>query len=53
MRFTAFGAVAGKFLITENRKAFFQTELKPVPAGDAIARPVMEIFMTDNAFNML
>ena len=43
--------VRGKFLVAENGKAFFQAKLKPVAAGNAVARPIVEIFMGDNGFN--
>src|SRR5680860_1781848 len=37
--------VCREFLVTEDCKTFFQAELKPVTAGDAVAGPVMEIFV--------
>ncbi|SYK73539.1 Uncharacterised protein [Klebsiella pneumoniae] len=43
--------VRAEFLVTENGQPFFQAELEPVTAGDAVTGPVMEIFMTDNRFN--
>ena len=44
--------VGRKFLITKNREAFFQTKLKPIAAGDAVASPVVEIFMGDYGFDV-
>ena len=41
----------GKFLIAKDSKAFFEAKLKPIAAGNAIAGPVVEIFMSDNAFD--
>ena len=43
--------VSGELLLAINREAFFQTELKPVTARDAIAGPVVEIFMADDGFD--
>src|SRR5690606_19628948 len=40
--------VACELLVAENGKAFLQAKLEPVAAGDAIAGPVVEIFMRDN-----
>ena len=40
-----------ELLIAQHGEALFQAELEPVPAGDAIARPVVEIFMGDDAFD--
>ena len=45
--------VGAEFLIAEYRKAFLQAQLEPVAAGDAIARPVVKIFVADNAFDAL
>ncbi|MNU89928.1 hypothetical protein D3C71_797810 [compost metagenome] len=44
--------VGGKFLIAIDRQAFFQAELEPVAAGNAVARPVVEIFMGDDALDI-
>ena len=43
--------VAGKTLVAENRQAFLQRQLEPVAAGDAVAGPVVEIFMRHHAFD--
>ena len=46
------GALIGrKLLIPEYCEAFFEGQLKPVAAGDTVARPIVEIFMRDNGFN--
>jgi hypothetical protein len=31
-------------LLPENSKAFFQTELEPISAGDSVSRPIVKIF---------
>ena len=41
--------VGGKTLVAEDGETFLQTELEPVAAGDAIARPVVKIFVRDDA----
>ena len=43
--------VCGEFLVAEDGQPFFQAELEPVAAGDAVAGPVVEIFMRDDAFD--
>ena len=40
--------VGGKFLVAENGEAFLQAKLEPVAAGDAVAGPVVEIFVRDH-----
>ena len=40
--------VGGEFLVAENRQPFLQAELEPVAAGDAVAGPVVEIFVRDH-----
>ena len=45
------GLIGGEFLITVDGQAFFQAELEPVLAGDAIARPVVEIFVANDGFD--
>ena len=47
----AAGAVAGKFLVAEHGQPFFQRKLEPVAAGYAVARPVVEIFVSDHGFD--
>ena len=44
--------VGGKFLVTKNRQPFLQAKLKPVAAGDAVAGPVVEIFVRDHRLDM-
>ena len=49
MRLTGARAhVGGEFLVAEDREAFLQAELEPVAAGDAVAGPVVEIFVRDD-----
>ena len=43
--------VSGEFLIAEDGQAFFQAQLEPVTACDAVAGPVVEVFVGDNALN--
>ncbi len=38
-------------LIAKNGQTLFECELKPVTAGDTVTRPVMKIFMSNNALN--
>ena len=45
--------VGGKFRVTKNRKAFFQAELKPVAAGDAITGPVVKVFVGNHRLDTL
>ena len=44
--------VLAEFLVAEHRQALFERELEPVAAGDAVARPVMEVFVPHHAFNV-
>ena len=37
--------VHAEFLVAEHRQAFFQAELEPVAAGNAVARPVVEVLV--------
>ena len=39
--------------VTEDRESLLQRELEPVPAGDAVARPVVEVLVADDAFDAL
>ncbi len=41
--------VGGEFLVAEDGQALLQAELEPVPAGDAVAGPVVEILVRDDA----
>ena len=43
--------VRGELGVAKHRKAFFQTELKPVAAGDPVARPVVEILVGHDRFD--
>ena len=45
--------VAGEFLIAIDRQPFLKAQLEPVAAGDAIAGPVVEIFVRDHALNAI
>ena len=40
-----------KFLFAKYRKPFLQRQLEPVPAGDAIAGPVVQIFVGYHRLN--
>ena len=44
--------VLAELLVAENRQAFFERELEPVAASDAVARPVVEVFMADHALDV-
>ena len=44
--------IARELLIAEDGEAFLQRELEPVSQSDPVARPVMEVFVTDNGFNI-
>ena len=44
--------VGGKLLVAIDRQAFLEAELEPVAAGDAVAGPVVEIFMRDDALDI-
>ena len=39
--------------IAEDRQALLQRELEPVPAGDAVPRPVVEVLVANDAFDAL
>src|SRR3546814_5296289 len=41
----------GELLIAEDRQALLQAELKPVATGDAVAGPVVEVFVRDDGFD--
>ena len=45
--------IRGKLLVPKYREAFLQTQLKPVTAGHAVARPVVKILMTNHCFHAL
>ena len=42
-----------EFLVAEHGEAFLEAQLEPVAAGDAVARPVMEIFVADDALDVV
>jgi hypothetical protein len=42
--------VGGKFLVAEDGEPFLQAELEPVAAGDAVAGPIVEVFVGDDRF---
>ena len=44
--------VGGKFLIAEYGEPFLQAKLKPVAAGDAVASPVVKVFVRDHGLDM-
>lgn len=48
----ASGQVCGEFLIAKNGQPFFQGKLEPVAAGDPVTGPVVEIFVTDDRFDV-
>ncbi len=45
--------VSRELLIAEHGKTFFQTQLKPVAAGNPITGPVVKVFMGNHAFHSL
>ncbi len=45
--------VGAEFLVAEDGQAFLQRQLEPVAAGDAVAGPVVEIFVGDDAVDVL
>ena len=48
----AAGQILAEFLVAKDRETFFQAELEPVAAGDAVARPVVEILVADHALDV-
>ena len=44
--------VLAELLVAKDGEAFFERELEPVAASDAVACPVMEIFVADDAFDI-
>ena len=44
--------VGGKLLVPKNSEPFFKAKLEPVTAGNAVARPIVEIFMCHDRFNI-
>ena len=45
--------VGGELLVAEDGEAFLEGELEPVAAGDAVARPVVEVLVRDHALDVL
>src|SRR3546814_2668373 len=45
--------IGRELLVAEHRQAFLQRQLEPVAAGDAVAGPVVEIFVRDDALDAL
>ena len=45
--------VGAEFLIAKHREAFLERELEPVAAGDAVAGPVVEVLVSDDAIDVL
>ena len=43
--------IGGEFLVAEDGQSFLQAKLEPVAAGDAVAGPVVEIFVRDDRFD--
>ncbi|MCY1497009.1 hypothetical protein D9M68_309640 [compost metagenome] len=44
--------VGGKFVVAVNRQAFLEAQLEPVAAGDAVAGPVVEVFVRDDRLDI-
>ena len=44
--------VLAELLVAENGEALFEGELEPVLASDAVACPVVEVFMADHALDV-
>src|SRR5699024_10561077 len=45
--------VLTKMLLAEHCQTLFEAQLKPISQGNAVARPVMEIFMPNHGFHAL
>jgi hypothetical protein len=45
--------VAGELLVAEDGQPLLEAELEPVAAGDAVAGPVVEVFVGDDALDHL
>src|SRR6202171_1988180 len=43
--------VGGEFLIAKNGEAFLEAKLEPIAASNAVACPVVEIFVRDDGFD--
>ena len=46
------GHVLAELLVTKDRQALFERELKPVAAGDAVTRPVVEVLVADDRLDV-
>ena len=46
------GHVLAELLVAEDRQAFFERELEPVAAGDAVAGPVVEVLVAHDRFDV-
>ena len=44
--------VLRKLLVAENGQTLFERELEPVAAGDAVAGPIVKIFVADDGFDV-
>ena len=44
--------VHAELLVAKHGQAFFEAQLKPVAAGDAVACPVVKVLVADHAFNV-
>lgn len=45
--------VGGKLLIAKDGQSLLERELEPIAAGDAVARPVVEVFVPDDGLDAL
>ena len=45
--------VGGELLVAQDGQSFLEGKLEPVAAGDAVARPVVEIFVTDDGLDRM
>ena len=45
--------ISGELTVAKDRESLFQAELKPVPAGDAVSRVVMKVFVGYHRLNAL
>ena len=44
--------VLAKLLVSKNRKAFLERELKPIPTGDPVAGPIVKILMRHHTLHI-
>ena len=45
--------VGGKLLVAKDRESLLEAELEPIAAGDAVAGPVVKVFVSDNRLDAL